>query len=691
MARGNPMTAERDSYQGDGNLDRLLEAAGSRWRAEDLRGVLPGVLAAPVPPDPDHWMRLVVTAPSSALRDQLAALKAVVAEEGGDGAKAPAPASRLEALRADLESRGLDGFVVPHADEHQGEYLPPRAERLAWLTGFTGSAGAAVVLRDKAAVFVDGRYTLQAEREVDGAHYSRHHLTEAPPATWIEANLPEGATLGYDPWLHTVDQVARLRAAVEKAGGTFQPCAENPIDALWADQPAAPIAPVSAHADAFAGRGTADKRNAIAEALKERDAAAAVLSLPDSIAWLLNVRGGDVAHTPLPLSFAIVRDDATVDWFIDDRKLCPGLDTHLGNAVSVRAPDSLGSAIDALGADGKRVLVDPASAPSWVFERLEGSGAVLVKAPDPCQLPKARKNDTELEGARTAHRRDGAALTRFLAWLGETAPTRARGGADGALSEAEVAAKLLGFRRENEQFRDLSFDTISGAGPNGAVIHYRVSPDTNRALGLGELYLVDSGAQYDDGTTDVTRTVAIGEPSQEMRERFTLVLKGHIAIATARFPRGTSGSQLDALARLPLWRAGLDYDHGTGHGVGSYLGVHEGPQRVSKLPNRVALEPGMIVSNEPGYYKPGAYGIRIENLVAVIETPRRDGEDIDMLGFETLTLAPIDLALVEPALMTADEIAWLDGYHARVRDALTPLVDAETAGWLVAATRPLGG
>ena len=676
-------------YRGDAELDALLQAAASDLDAADVRDLLGGVLAAPTPLDPDAWMALVAASPEPVLREQLRALKQRMAGERRAPAAPADHAERIAALRAELARRGLDGFLVPRADEHQGEYVPPRAERLAWLTGFTGSAGLAVLLADKGVIFVDGRYTIQVEQEVSRALFEPQHLVEAPPDKWLAANLTSGTKLGFDPWLHTEDQVTRFKAAAEKAGAELVACAENPLDAVWPDQPPPPITPIVALDLAFAGRGLAEKRAEVCESLTKAGAEAAVISQPDSIAWLLNVRGGDVEHTPLPLSFALLDAEGRLDWFVEPRKLAPGLESHLGNSVALRPTVGLGPALDALGAAGKKVLVDPAATGAWAFERLRAAGAKLVKAPDPCQLPKAKKTDAELEGARAAHRRDGAAVTRFLAWLAAEAPARAAGG-EGGLTELEVAERLAGFRRENEHFRDLSFDTISGAGPNGAIVHYRVDAASNRRLGLGELYLVDSGAQYLDGTTDITRTVAIGEPSREMRERFTLVLKGHIALATARFPKGTTGSQLDVLARLPLWRAGLDFDHGTGHGVGSYLGVHEGPQRISKLPNRTALEPGMILSNEPGYYKAGAYGIRVENLVTVIESPAADGEEREMLAFETLTLAPIDRALVEPDLMSAAEIAWLDAYHARVRETLGPLVDSETAAWLATATRSLG-
>ncbi len=596
--------------------------------------------------------------------------------------------ARLDALRAELRRRGLDGFVVPRGDEHLGAYVPPAAERLAWLTGFTGSAGVAVVLAGSAVIFVDGRYMLQVRDQVDTDSYALRHLVDEPPETWLEDNLEAGSKLGFDPRLHSEQQVERLRAAAEKAGGEIVAVEDNPIDALWAGRPAPPLAPITAHPLAYAGRASRDKRAELAKELAAMGADAAVLTLPDSIAWLLNVRGGDVPHTPLPLSFAVLRGDGAIDWFVAPDKLGPGLEDHLGNGVSPRPPEAFGPALDALGAAGRRVLADPETANAWVFARLRAAGAELISGPDPCRLAKARKNAAELAGARAAHRRDGAALVRFLAWLDREAPRRAEG--DG-LGEVEAAERLRAFRAESETFRDLSFDTIAGAGANGAIVHYRASEESQGRLRPGDLFLLDSGAQYPDGTTDVTRTVAIGAPSREMRERFTRVLKGHIALARARFPRGTTGSQLDALARHPLWQAGLDYDHGTGHGVGSYLGVHEGPQRIAKTPNRTPLEPGMIVSNEPGYYKAGAYGIRIENLVAVVEggEPAEDGRE--MLAFETLTLVPIDLRLVEPALLSGEEAAWLDAYHARVRAAHADALEAESAAWLEQATRALAG
>jgi Xaa-Pro aminopeptidase len=584
---------------------------------------------------------------------------------------------RLKSLRSELARQGLDGFIVPHSDAFQNEYLPPSAERLAWLTGFTGSAGVAVVLAEKAAVFTDGRYTLQIREQVDAALYDIRHITEQPPKDWVAGNLPEGGRLGYDPWLHTEKALETWREAAEKSGGELVAAERNPLDAVWTDRPAEPAAPIVPHDLAFAGESAEAKRKRVGEGLTEKGADAAVITAPDSIAWLLNVRGGDVNHTPLPLSFAILYANGRVEWFVDPAKTGPALAAHLGDAVTIRGQDEFEPALWALG--NARVLADPAGTAVLVLDRLGKAGAKIVKEPDPCQLPKACKNDTEIEGTRAAHRRDGAALSRFLAWLAAEAP-------EGGVSEVAAAERLRALRFEGENIRDLSFRTISGSGPNGAIVHYSVTPDSDRTLQSGELYLVDSGAQYLDGTTDVTRTVAIGEPTAEMRDRFTRVLKGHIAIATVRFPEGTTGSQLDALARGALWQAGLDFDHGTGHGVGSYLGVHEGPQRISKIANAVALKPGMIVSNEPGYYKEGAYGIRIENLVCV--TPVEiDGAEKTMLGFETLTLAPIDLNLVEASLLLPAEMAWLNDYHARVREALTPLVDKKTAKWLGQAAR----
>ena len=660
-------------------LARALADAGIDKPTGEVEALVRGVAAAA--PQDRSWLRLIHpdTEADGALAEQLEALRQTNAA-APDGIDTPQQAERLAALRAALARRGLDGFVVPLSDEHQGEYVARRSQRLAWLTGFTGSAGMAIVLAERAALFVDGRYTLQAAAQVDGGLYEHRHVTEAPADAWLREHLGDGATLGYDPALHSAQGRDRLAAPCEAAGARLVACEDNPIDALWQEQPPPPLGPIAPHPVRFAGVDSGEKRQAIAARLAEKDADAAVLSAPDSIAWLLNVRGADVANSPLPHSFAIVHGEGGVDWFVDRRKLLPEVPAHLGNAVRVQAPDALAGALSSLAEAGKAVLIDGAATPVWMVDRLAEGGARVIRGADPCALPKACKNEAELDGIRAAHRRDGAALTRFLAWLAATPP--------GSVTELDAVDRLAAMRAGGEHFRGPSFDTISGAGANGAIVHYRVTAETNRTLEPGTLYLVDSGGQYLDGTTDVTRTVAIGTPTPEHRDRFTRVLRGHIALATARFPCGTTGAQLDTLARQFLWQAGLDYDHGTGHGVGHYLNVHEGPQRISRPGSGAALRPGMVVSNEPGYYKTGAYGIRIENLVAVSEG---DEAENGFLGFETLTLAPIDRTLIEPMMLTAGERAWLDAYHARVAETLAPLLagDAATLAWLRAATAPL--
>jgi Xaa-Pro aminopeptidase len=597
-----------------------------------------------------------------------------------DQSDAATCAPRLAALRAELAKRGLDGFLVPRADEHQGEYVPKRAERLAWLTAFTGSAGAAVVLKDKAAVFVDGRYTIQVREQTDTKLFEPRDLVSEGPTAWLAANAPQGARIGYDPWLHTSAGVDHLRAAAVQAGAGLVACERNPIDAIWSDQPGPPLVKAVPHPLELAGESAEHKRMRIAEELKNRQLDSAVITLPDSICWLLNMRGGDIPHTPFVLSFALLHADGSTDLFMDARKSSPELAQHLGNAVRLKEPAEFPDALEELG--GKTVLADPMNCAGAVFDRLAKAGARVQRGADPCQLPKACKNDVEIEGMRQAHIRDGAALTRFLAWVAREAPR-------GHLTEIEAAEALEGYRRAADSLVDLSFDSISGAAPHAALPHYRVTRSSNRTIGRNEIYLIDSGGQYPDGTTDVTRTVIVGEPSDEMRDRFTRVLKGHIALATVRFPEGTTGAALDAFARKPLWDAGLDYDHGTGHGVGAYLSVHEGPQNISKRPVAQTLKPGMICSNEPGYYKTGEYGIRIENLVVVSEPELIPGGDRSMMRFETITLAPIDLELVEPSLLTDEERDWLNAYHARVRGTLSPQVDEETREWLAHATRAI--
>ena len=594
---------------------------------------------------------------------------------------------RLKQLRAELKRAGLTGFIVPHADEHQSEYLPPSAERLAWLTGFTGSAGAAVVFPGEAAIFVDGRYTIQARDQVDPRAFAHEHLMETPPSKWLQARLNPGDRIGYDPWLMTASEVRRLDEACRAAEATLVAVTGNPIDHIWTDRPAPPLGPVTIHSTAFAGEEARDKIARLQAAVAEAKADATVLTQADSIAWTFNLRGADIAHNPVALAYSILPGTGKPSLFIDGRKLTNSVRATLADLADLHEPAEFTATLVALGHDGRRVLLDAKGTPAAITAAIRDAGGTVVEGADPAELPKARKNPTELDGTRRAHLRDGAAMVRFLAWLD-------RLGESGAIDEMAAEAKLAEFRadtarRDGSELVDLSFATISSFGPNGAIVHYRVTPETNRRIETGSLYLVDSGGQYRDGTTDITRTVAIGAPTEEMRDRFTRVLKGHIAIATARFPVGATGAQLDTLARAALWRAGLDYDHGTGHGVGSFLAVHEGPARISKL-GTVPLEPGMILSNEPGYYKPGAYGIRIENLVVVTPATTISGGDRPMLGFETLTLCPIDRRLIDPALMTHAEIAWLDAYHARLAPALDRLLDDADRRWLAAAAAPLG-
>ena len=679
----------RATYQGDAALAGLLAKHGVSMTLPELRNVLAGVIGAVHNLGRDEWLGLVVEKPSPALAAQLRALAHEMWIAARDGLDIqPAPPTRLQMLRTELARRGLTGFVVPLADEHQAEFMAPRARRLQWLSGFAGSAGIAVVLANKAAIFVDGRYTLQVQEQVHPRLFTPKHITEQPPTDWITSELRSGDRLGYDPWLHTPDGVAKLEAACVKAGARLEPVANNPIDAVWKEQPAPPLAPAFVHEIRFAGRAAVDKRKDVAQVLKKHNADAVVLTALDSVAWLLNMRGQDVANTPVAQACVLVHRSGGVELFIDPRKVDAKLRRAFGNEVSVAPIAAFGAALDRLGAAKRRALADPALTPAWVFQRLAQAGADVVRAEDPCVLPKALKNAAELDGARAAHRRDGAALVRFLAWLAETAPTN-------GLTEIDAADRLMSFRAANDFFRGTSFDTIAGAGPNGAIVHYRASPRSNRKIAAGTVLLLDSGGQYLDGTTDVTRTIFIAgaqrkSAPREAQDRFTRVLKGHIALATARFPVGTSGAQLDTLARFALWQVGLDYDHGTGHGVGSYLNVHEGPAMISKLGAAVPLRPGMVLSNEPGYYKTGAYGIRIENLVVVRGAAKPAGAERELLEFETLTLCPIDLALVETKLMTAAEIAWLDAYHARVRRELAPLLDKKNASWLKDATRRIG-
>lgn len=591
-------------------------------------------------------------------------------------------AARLADLRAELDRRGLAGFVVPRADAHQGEYVPARDERLRWLTGFTGSAGLAVVTAERAAVFVDGRYTLQATAQLDPSAYETVAIAGTDAPAWLRGAAREGDVIGFDPWLVTPRERDAYAAALGAVGAVLRAEADNPVDAVWPDQPPAPMGSAQVHPEKHAGVASAQKRADVAKTLAGDALDGFVLTLPDSINWLLNIRGGDLSHTPVILADALLHADGTVDLFVDLDKLDAALRAHLGEGIRIHATDRFLPLL--AGAGLARVGLEKASVPVIVETTLRGAGTAIVWRNDPCTLPKARKNAAEQAGSRSAHLRDGAAMARFLCWLDRKA------GQEGSeLKEIKVAKRLERYRHETGQLRDISFDTISAFGPNAAQPHYRVSRDTNLPLTPGSLYLIDSGGQYPDGTTDITRVVAIGEPEARHRRAFTLVLRGMIAVSRARFPAGTTGVQIDAMARMPLWAEGLDFDHGTGHGVGSYLGVHEGPASLSKR-GTVALEPGMILSNEPGYYKEGDFGIRIENLLLVAPPEVPEGGERPMMGFETLTLAPIDLRLVDPALMRPDEIDWLDTYHERVYDALYPLVGADTQDWLEHATMRAG-
>jgi Xaa-Pro aminopeptidase len=673
-------------------LERLLTTAGAKLAIahptlKEVRSVLAGVVAAPEPPDGDKgWMDLIVTDPDPDLADALRGLKEQVV--AGVAAVEPtskeAAAERLAALRAEIKTRGLDGFIVPLSDPHQLENPPASTQRLRWLTGFTGSAGVAVVLAEEAALFVDGRYTLQARSEVDSALYRHHHITERPPAEWAAANLKANTKLGFDPWTMTEEEAARYSAALGRIGAMLVSSEPNAVDAVWRDRPAPPLSAVRVHALQFSGTSSTDKRRVIAAGLAAQGADTAVLTLPDSVAWLLNIRGGDVAYSPLMLGFALLHADGRVDLFVDSRKIGREVVAHLGADVSIMQVDDFAKALGQLAKRKARVLVDPSSAPTAVIAAL--SGATVIRAADPCQSPKACKTEIEVSGMRTAHERDAVALVRFFSWLEVAMNESAE-----SIDELVLADRLEGFRAEGEQFRGLSFATIAGSGPNGAIVHYHSTPASNRRLSAGEVLLLDSGAQYWDGTTDVTRTLAVpgGTPPREAREAFTRVLKGHIALARARFPEGTSGSQLDVLARMPLWEVGLDYDHGTGHGVGFHLGVHEGPQRISKVPNRVALKPGMVLSIEPGYYRTGAFGIRIENLAVVVPVLDKSGEGRRMLAFEPLTLVPIDRNMIVADLLTPEETAWLDGYHVCVRERIGARLDATARAWLNNATAPI--
>ena len=593
-------------------------------------------------------------------------------------------ADRLAALRDQLKRDRLDGFVVPLTDEHMSEYVGSYAQRLEWLTGFKGSAGSAVVLPELAAIFTDGRYTLQVRSQVSGSEWSYQSVPETSAAEWLREHAPQGARIGYDPWLHTTDWVKQAKEQLAAKGAELVPVGVNPIDRVWADRPAPSKARLVVQRNELAGQSSADKRQQMADWLSENNADAAVLAALDSIAWTFNLRGADVSHTPVALAYAIVNRDGTAELFVDPDKVGDEVKAHLGNGVRLHDRSAFEPYLK--GLEGKRVAVDPERSVAAIGQALDEAKAVTWRVRDPAVLPKAIKNKAEIAGHQAAQARDGAAIVRFLKWVEAEAPS-------GKLDELIASDKLQAIRAEGGMLKDLSFDTISGSGPNGAIVHYKASAETNRAITMNSLYLVDSGGQYEDGTTDITRTLAIGEPTSEMRDRFTRVLQGHIGIATALFPKGTRGSQLDSFARKALWDAGLDYAHGTGHGVGAFLSVHEGPQRISPVGSAQAggdepLQAGMILSNEPGYYKTGEYGIRIENLVLVVEK-KVAGAEKAMLGFETLTFAPIERQLIATEMLSAKEIAWVDGYHRDVLAKIGPQLDGEVRSWLEAACAAL--
>ena len=586
-------------------------------------------------------------------------------------------AERLAALRAELASLDIDGFLVPRSDEYLGEYVPPSTERLAWLTGFTGSAGMAIVLAERAAVFTDGRYTTQVASQTDPALWERRHIIEQPPQDWL-AEHAAGRSIGYDPWLHPQAAIERLAGS----GARLVPLAANPLDTVWHDRPAPPHAQAVPHPAEFAGEGSGEKRAGLAAILRQAGEDTAVLADPHSLAWLLNIRGGDLEYTPLALGFALLHSDATVDLFMDAAKVPEATRAHLGNAVVVHPPGALPAILTGLA--GQTVRVDPESTPAWFAATLREAGATLRPGEDLCRLPRACKNPVEQAGARAAHRRDAVAMARFLAWFAAEAPK-------GGVTEMSAADQLLAFRREAPMFRAESFPAISGAGENGAIVHYRATEATNRTVHANECYLVDSGGQYTDGTTDITRTLwtGPGTPPADLVERYTRVLRGHVALATLRFPQGVAGPHIDAVARAPLWQAGLDYDHGTGHGIGSFLSVHEGPVSISRAARPIPVRAGMILSDEPGYYLPGAYGIRIENLLLARAAAEQPDQVKPFLEFETLTLAPYERRLIDVALLSPAERAWVDAYHARVLAEVGEQVEPAVRTWLAEACAPL--
>ncbi|CAI8175148.1 MAG: Aminopeptidase YpdF [Alphaproteobacteria bacterium] len=587
-------------------------------------------------------------------------------------------APRVKALRARLAKRKLDGLIVPREDEYQGEYVPAANERLKYISGFGGSAGTAIILARKAALFVDGRYILQAPKQTDTKLFSIVDIMQTAPSQWLAATVKKGMEIGLDPRLHSETAVKAYRDRLSAKGARLVLLDENPLDADWHNRPELPDSPVVIQPTRFAGRSSEQKRKALAAEMKTAGHDMLLVAQPENIAWLLNIRATDVPHTPFALSFGLLNKNGSFDWFIRQSRVDATVRAHIGRGLRLHRQGDMLAKLKAL--KGKTVAFDPSNTPAWFAEQMQDVN--LVRITDPCALPKAAKHKAEIKASITAHEMDGAALCNFLAWFDKNA-------GKGELTEICAAKQAEACRAASGKLLDLSFDTISGTGPNGAIVHYRVTEKTNRAIKPGDLYLIDSGGQYQQGTTDVTRTVLVegGKAPAGAIDAFTRVLRGHIALAMAHFPPGTNGMQLDTLARAPLWEVGLDFDHGTGHGVGSYLSVHEGPQRISKG-GTVALEEGMIVSNEPGYYKTNAFGIRIENLQYVTPLKKTRGA-CPMMGFEPLTLAPIDRRLIDKSQMSAAEIAWLDAYHKRVQKTLLPMVDKSTKSWLKANCKSL--
>ena len=665
------------------SLGICLKEHGIPLSINDVRSLAEGQLAAPDNLDPDAWIELIQPNLSEQMRKELKKFKENLASL--DVEKELPPEERLAALRVELISRRLDGFLVPLSDEYQSEFPPSHSQRLAWVTGFTGSAGMAVVLQKSAAILVDGRYSIQVRKQTNPKLYEPLDFSGGALKEWLKKNAKGGARIGFDPWLHSQSGFAALKTKFSFNQVDLVQVETNPIDQIWTQQPPLPLAPVYIHPVSVAGRASEEKIVEIASVVKENGADAAIITSPDSIAWLLNIRGGDIPNTPVALGFLIINIDRSLELFMDERKILSETRNALGKIASIKPIDKFEKSLKKLCHQSQVIQISPSTIPVWVRNYVMAGGGKIIEREDPCVLPKACKNSIEIQGIRNAHIRDGVALCRFLYWLSEEGPK-------GVVDEMSAADQLLKYRIFMDNFKGLSFETISGAGSNGAIIHYRVTPKTNRNLEYGSLYLVDSGAQYIDGTTDVTRTVSIGPPAQEMQDRFTRVLKGHIAIAMARFPAGTSGGQLDCLARKALWEVGLDFNHGTGHGVGAFLSVHEGPQRIAKRYAEAPLRPGMVLSNEPGYYKEGAYGIRLENLLIV----RKEAVDASgngenpMFKFDTVTLAPIDISLVDESLLSSHEINWLNKYHSRVLLTIGPFLNAKENAWLEGATSPLG-